>query len=508
MIILSLTDFLLDTAGDLSRSTRTLVDQISSSTLRLGVTGLSRSGKTVFITSLVNALTDQNCSPSLVRLQRLPGFQAYLEPQPDDTVPRFEYETHRAAILGHDRVWPESTKQISQLRITLEWDSDAGARSYLGLKQRLHLDIVDYPGEWLLDLSLLDQSYSDWSRRTLDVLKQRHEDTAAPLFDFLAETQSALVPGSSVSQNDIEQRAIEGHAIFTTVLQNVRNDAHTQAVIGPGRFLWPGDLAGTPQVTFFPSSFADEETEKADRASAQLDALLSRRYDAFKANVVKPFFANHFKRLDRQIVLVDALTPLNRGALAVRDLEDALHHVLMAMKPGANSWLSLISGKRIDRVLFAATKADHVHSSQHPVIKGILEKLITRAANKATDAGATTACLAVASLKATTDVKAQTSGDAFHCIRGIPENGEDVAGIRYDGTTEAVVFPGDLPRDVLDVFEPDSIETSDYDFVRFRPPILQSKPNKDSSYEAQKSKPWPHVGLDDALDFLIGDYVR
>ena len=26
-----------------------------------------------------------------------------------------------------------------------------------------HIDIVDYPGEWLLDLGLMDKSYEEWS---------------------------------------------------------------------------------------------------------------------------------------------------------------------------------------------------------------------------------------------------------------------------------------------------------------------------------------------------------
>ena len=32
---------------------------------------------------------------------------------------------------------------------------------------RLHLDIVNYPGEWLLDLALLRKSYAAWSAPAL-----------------------------------------------------------------------------------------------------------------------------------------------------------------------------------------------------------------------------------------------------------------------------------------------------------------------------------------------------
>jgi predicted YcjX-like family ATPase len=59
-------------------------------TLRIGVTGLSRAGKTVFITSLIANLLDRG------RMGQLRGANlieaVYLQPQPDDTLPRFAYE--------------------------------------------------------------------------------------------------------------------------------------------------------------------------------------------------------------------------------------------------------------------------------------------------------------------------------------------------------------------------------------------------------------------------------
>jgi uncharacterized protein len=52
-----------------------------------------------------------------------------------------------------------------------------------------------------------------------------------------------------------------------------------------------------------------------------LYAMLERRYEAYKDIVVRPFFRDHFARLDRQIVLVDTLRALNAGPAAVADLE-------------------------------------------------------------------------------------------------------------------------------------------------------------------------------------------
>ena len=128
-----------------------------SPSLRLGVTGLSRSGKTVFITALVHALLKQARLPVFEAHARGRISRCYLEPQPDDDLPRFSYEKHLEALTGPDRHWPEGTRRISQLRLTIEYEPRGLlARNLHGGK--LHLDIVDYPGEWLLDLPLLTKS--------------------------------------------------------------------------------------------------------------------------------------------------------------------------------------------------------------------------------------------------------------------------------------------------------------------------------------------------------------
>ena len=63
---------------------------------------------------------------------RLPLFDVYasgparrgakLKPQPDDDVPRFDYEAH-VRDLVEKRVWPSSTRRISELRIVIEYES-------------------------------------------------------------------------------------------------------------------------------------------------------------------------------------------------------------------------------------------------------------------------------------------------------------------------------------------------------------------------------------------------
>src|SRR5262245_44915498 len=84
--------------------------------VRLGVPGLSRAGKTVFITALIHGLTRGGRFPVFEAFDTGRIARAHLEPQPDDAVPRFDYENHVRTLVA-DRRWPSSTTDISELRL-------------------------------------------------------------------------------------------------------------------------------------------------------------------------------------------------------------------------------------------------------------------------------------------------------------------------------------------------------------------------------------------------------
>ena len=128
-------------------------------TVRLGVTGLARAGKTVFITALVRNLIVGGRLPFFAAHAQGRIVRAYLEPQPDDDVPRFAYEDHLATLARDPPNWPESTRRLSQLRLTIEYRPRSKLKRSLGM-DRIHIDIVDYPGEWLIDLPMLAQTYA------------------------------------------------------------------------------------------------------------------------------------------------------------------------------------------------------------------------------------------------------------------------------------------------------------------------------------------------------------
>ena len=137
-------------------------------------------------------------------------------------------------------------------------------------------------------------------------MSPRAKRLAKDLLSFIA----ALDPLAA----EDEQTALEGAQLFTQLSPGGAR-AGPMATVGPGRFLMPGDLEGSPLLTFFP--LALDPDSAPPRGS--LGAMMARRFDSYVAHVVRPFFRDHFARLDRQIVLVDVLGAFNGGAEAMAE---------------------------------------------------------------------------------------------------------------------------------------------------------------------------------------------
>ncbi len=457
-------------------------------TIRLGVTGLSRAGKTVFISSLVHNLLNGGRLPLFEAMRSGRISAVRLEPQPDDAIPRFQYEDHVQALV-RDRIWPDSTRAISELRVTLDYESASGWNRMFS-RGRISIDIVDYPGEWLLDLPLLAQDFGEFSEKTVAL-------AATGIRKSLSEewlTMAASVDLDAPADETTARRLSES---FAGYLRACRADERSLSTLPPGRFLMPGDLEGSPALTFAP--LPNLPATKAPKGS--LRAMMERRYDAYKNVVIKPFFREHFARLDRQIVLIDALQAINRGPEAVQDLERALTDVLACFQPGHNSFFSSLVGRKIDKVLVAATKADHLHHESHDRLERLTGRLVDRAIQRIGMAGAGIEVMAIASVRATREATVKEGSHLLPVIVGTPITGETINGERFDGSKKTAIFPGDLPENPDSLFQrldAPNAELPEINVVRFRPPAL------DEANGGIKLSV-PHIRLDRAMQFLFGD---
>jgi hypothetical protein len=293
--------------------------------------------------------------------------------------------------------------------------------------------------------------------------------------------------------------------LFTDYLRACRDERFAMSLLPPGRFLMPGNLASSPALTFAPLDLPADGTAP----EGSLWAMMIRRYEAYKDVVVRPFFRDHFSRLDRQIVLVDALAAFNSGPEALHDLEAALAGILDCFRIGRSTFLSSLFRPRIDRILFAATKADHLHHSSHDRLEAVLRRAVSRAVTNAEHTGAEIDVVALAAVRATREAQVQRGREKLPSILGTPAPGETANGEAFDGKTEVATFPGDLPADPEALFKGEnafrglssaSAEKSDFRFLRFRPPLLER--------EGTDEPALPHIRLDRALQFLIGDRLQ
>ncbi|WP_343117058.1 YcjX family protein [Ostreiculturibacter nitratireducens] len=464
-----------DIADGLARQVESLGASVSEAlfepVIRLGVTGLSRAGKTVFITSLVANLMNRGRMPQLHAAAIGAIRAAYLRPQPDPTVPRFDFESHLSALTGPEPYWPESTRAVSELRLSFRVQH-GGMLGTLRGPQTVHLDIVDYPGEWLLDLGLMDKSYEAWSAEVLGRIEGR--PGAADYLALASATDAAAQLDEPVAKRLAE--------VFAAHLVQSRESGWWDCT--PGRFLLPGELAGSPVLTFAPLR------RPAEASRSSLWREMERRFESYKSRVIRPFFRDHFARIDRQVVLVDALGAIHSGPRAVEDMRRAMAEILSAFRPGRAGWLSgLLGGRRVERILFAATKADHLHHTQHPRLTAIMEAMLREARDRADFAGARTAAMSIAALRATVEEEVAHGGEILPCVRGTLTDGK-----------RAAFYPGELPEDpavILSRARAGAERWLDADFaaMTFAPAKLTLKPGEGP----------PHIRLDKAAEFLIGD---
>lgn len=444
--------------------------------LRVAVTGLSRSGKTAFITSLVNQLLQiqQNARLPLisaVHQQRVLGARRVL--QRDLASARFEYDQSLEKLFSRPPRWPDPTRGVSQIRLRIKFRSKQPLRRYLSSESFIDLELIDYPGEWLLDLPMLGLDYSQWSTQQTQRLTAEHANWS----DSWQRACQNLDPASQADETQL------AHIAQTWTDYLVHCQQNGLSLIQPGRFVLPGELAGAPVLQFFPFpialSQAEQTTLLADKSSTY--AVLAQRYHYYCQHIVKRFYKEHFASFDRQVVLVDVLQALNNGALAFNDMRQALTQIMQSFNYGQRTLLRRLFSPVIDKLLFAATKADHITPDQQPALVELLKQLVQPVQQTAAYEGIATDFQAIASVEATQYGK-------------IP--GQNISVIRGDRLTDGkplTLYPGDVPRRLPN---PDFWQQQGFQFENFRPLIMDP------------DQPLPHIQLDNVLEFLLGDKLK
>ncbi|MBF0400427.1 MAG: YcjX family protein [Magnetococcales bacterium] len=441
-------------------------------TVRLAVTGLNQSGKTVFITALVHQLLHARQDSGLpffecVSSNRFAGSRVMM--QPDVDVSAFRYDQFIQPLTQQRPSWPTRTDELSEIRLAIRFQPTGLIHRQLSDASTLYLDIIDYPGEWLLDLPMLELSYAEWSAQIFQSCMEEPRRTLS------TEWRTLLQSMEMRKADDALLRQASG--LYTQFLMRCKLE-YGLSLLQPGRFTVPGELKGTPLLTFCPLPDCGEES----RGPESVYSIMEERFNAYKERVVYRFYKDHFSRFDRQIVLIDLLKALSKGPENFSDMRVALESILRNFHYGTSGLLSRLLWPKIDKLLFVATKVDHVAANQHHNLERLLNRIVNKPANDAIFQGVEVKTMALSSVTCTRTVVREHDGRRLSFVQGIPKG----------RNKEILLFPGEIPESLP---RAEDWDANRFNFMEFEPPRLIDP----------EAATLPHIRLDQALQFLLGD---
>jgi hypothetical protein len=181
-------------------------------------------------------------------------------------VPLFPYRANVEGMSRSPPRWPHPTWDITELEIEIRFKPRRRLSGLLSSKGSVRLNITDYPGEWLLDLPLLRQSYADWSRATLEICGRGVR--AAEAADW--RNYIALHGGDEPADETVAKHA---HDLYRALLIRCR-EQYGLSYLQPGRFVRMGGLEEAPFLWFCP---LEPAANRAKARPGSLRALMETR---------------------------------------------------------------------------------------------------------------------------------------------------------------------------------------------------------------------------------------
>ena len=453
----------------------TTLERLNDSHICLGITGLSQSGKSTFVTSLIDQLINYKTSSlsgfSPVLEKRLMGVK--LLPLSNKKIANFPYQVSIAGLKQPQPNWPSSTTDISGCVLELKLQKAATPLNPFSKENfSLFIELRDYPGEWLLDLPLRNMDYARWCGQCSAQFNR--EPRKQILGDLLLDLQN-IDPMDPVDFKVLAQLKKR----FVGFLEQCKAGEHPLSLIQPGRFLMPGEIEDETLLCFVPllkaGSFTDGQLEAAPENS--YFKVCEQRYKAYIKQLVEPFYKDFFSGIDRQVVLVDVVTALNSGPLYLDDMRQALSNISDSFSYGPQNRIMQLFTPKIDKVVFAATKADQVVSSDHASLVKLLESLVDHAYKTAQYEGVPPTTEAVAGVRSSIEVEHE--GDT--ALSGFDTTGATIGYIHPP-------IPAFIAKNTVDQ------GFKDWNIPKFNPPILPDD-----------TQAVPHIRIDSVLNSLVGD---
>ena len=149
---------------------------------------------------------------------------------------------------------------------------------------------------------------------------------------------------------------------------------------------------------------------------------------------------------------------------------------------GNRSLFHRLFSAQIDKLLFVATKADHITSDQLPNLESLMRQLVQEGGRHAEFEGIVTGYHAISAIRATDPVITKQNDVAIKAIRGI----------RSQDRKLITLYPGDVPNRLP---SKSYWQFNRFEFDQFEPKAVEF------------DQPIAHLRIDAALQFLLADLL-
>lgn len=420
---------------------------------KIAVTGLTGSGKTVFLLSLLENI--ERFNPERFRPAGGAAIRSFRElpPREGDAFEPFPRSRLRSRLIGsRNASWPDKTSQVHRCRCAFEYGGlGLGGRLWntvakgLWLGRRVEWEFLDFPGERFSDALMAKcESFSAWSDEMMNLLY---------ISDDMREFISRLA-GSAATGAEL----VSSYKRCLARLVSGKNQ-----LITPSAFMLGPDPGGTPvtgeeiaaggagRSSGLPGGeFAPLSRDFRD-ARPDLKEEFSRHYLAYRDAVVMPLF-RAVNDCDTLLATVDIPGILSGGVGRYNDTCELI--AAMADNISPSGWFR----GRVDRLALVAAKSDMVLDQDHDRLRRLADGMLLLARNRRPDLPGGYASFVVSAWVSAKSVELE---DGTRALQGVPA--------RSAGSEPSIFRVPEPPEAWPEDWRP---EDRAYSYPRLSPPPL------------------------------------
>lgn len=361
---------------------------------KIGVVGFGESGKTVFLTSLLNHILHHD--PDKFKIAEKGNTQIVGAREnkfrPEKAFAKeFEYSRNRKRITD-DRQWPERTVDCSKFNLRFLTKKIGKNKDRLS---HYNLTLYDIPGERLADIDIYKGDYNDWSKRQIELLEEyacdpKIKDKQA-ILDYVNLTKSPT-EGQAAQIVSAYRKALAclwgkyGHFVTPSYFALDGNGKRLESRVTEFAASNPSATveekrdhvamncaSGKPNEEFAPLP-----ENRIDGVSESLAKQFEAHYKKYKSDVVKPIFST-LKNCNGLVLLLDIANIIQNGPHLYNDYTHMIKDIFEALKPTTGiipDMLSKTAGVyNLRRVAFVASQCDRFHPDDWGCLEGLANGL-------------------------------------------------------------------------------------------------------------------------------------